>query len=79
MNEKFDVFHGTSTYITSDSLRHAVNVATSAWRSRSWAGSPRNASSVRANARAARLSGRAASTSRESGIICVAGLSCGRR
>ena len=27
MNEKFDVFQGTSTYIASDSLRHAVNVA----------------------------------------------------
>jgi len=27
MNEKFDVFQGTDSYITSDSLRHAVNVA----------------------------------------------------
>jgi MoxR-like ATPase len=27
MNEKFDVFQGTSTYIASESLRHAVNVA----------------------------------------------------
>src|SRR5690349_4408900 len=27
MNEKFDVFQGTDTYITSESLRHAVNVA----------------------------------------------------